>query len=138
MSSKVIVAGVGMIPFAKPGASAAYHEMGAEAGRRALSDAGIGFEAIEQAYAGYVYGDSTAGQKAIYQLGMTGIPIVNVNNNCSTGSTALYLARQAVASGRRRLRAGDGLRTDEARRDRRRCSWIGQVRSRISTRWRTP
>ena len=29
MSSKVIVAGVGMIPFAKPGASAAYHEMGA-------------------------------------------------------------------------------------------------------------
>ena len=99
MSSKVVVAGVGMIPFAKPGASAAYHEMGAEAGRRALSDAGIGFDAVEQAYAGYVYGDSTAGQKAIYQLGMTGIPIVNVNNNCSTGSTALYLARQAVASG---------------------------------------
>ena len=46
-----------------------------------------------------MYGDSTAGQKALYGVGMTGIPIVNVNNNCSTGSTALFLARQAVASG---------------------------------------
>ena len=45
MRSRVIVAGVGMIPFAKPGASAAYHEMGAEAGRRALADAGVGYDA---------------------------------------------------------------------------------------------
>jgi acetyl-CoA acetyltransferase len=99
MSSKVVVAGVGMIPFSKPGASAPYHEMGAEAGQLALSDAGVGYDDIEQAYAGYVYGDSTSGQRALYRLGMTGIPIVNVNNNCSTGSTALYLARQAIASG---------------------------------------
>jgi acetyl-CoA acetyltransferase len=48
---------------------------------------------------GYVYGDSTAGQRALYEVGMTRIPVVNVNNNCATGSTALYLARQAVASG---------------------------------------
>ncbi len=99
MPSKAVVAGVGMIPFAKPGASAAYHEMGAEAGRRALADAGVDYDRVEQAYAGYVYGDSTAGQRAIYRLGMTGIPIVNVNNNCSTGSTALFLARQAIESG---------------------------------------
>ena len=99
MSSRVVVAGVGMIPFAKPGASAPYDEMGAEAGRRALADAGVSYDLIEQAYAGYVYGDSTAGQKAIYRLGMTGVPIINVNNNCSTGSTALFLARQAIASG---------------------------------------
>jgi sterol carrier protein 2 len=99
MSSKVIVAGVGMIPFAKPGSSANYHEMGAEAGRRALADSRIGYELIEQAYAGYVYGDSTSGQKALYGIGLTGIPIVNVNNNCSTGSTALFLARQAIETG---------------------------------------
>ncbi len=99
MASKVIVAGVGMIPFAKPGASAPYHEMGAEAARRALADAGVSYDAVEQAYVGYVYGDSTSGQRALYRLGLTGIPIVNVNNNCSTGSTALFLARQAVASG---------------------------------------
>lgn len=99
MASRVFVAGVGMIPFAKPGASAAYHVMGGEAARMALADAGIAYDAIQQAYAGYVYGDSTSGQKAVYPLGMTGIPIVNVNNNCSTGSTALFLARQAIASG---------------------------------------
>lgn len=99
MSGKAYVAGVGMIPFAKPGASSPYNEMGAEAGRRALADAGIEYGAVQQAYAGYVYGDSTAGQRAIYPLGMTGIPIVNVNNNCSTGSTALFLARQAIESG---------------------------------------
>ena len=99
MSQKVYVSGVGMIPFAKPGTSASYDQMGANAAKLALSDAGIGYGDIEQAYVGYVYGDSTAGQKALYQVGMSGIPIVNVNNNCSTGSTALFLARQAIASG---------------------------------------
>jgi sterol carrier protein 2 len=68
-------------------------------GRLALADAGIAYEDVEQAFAGYVFGDSTSGQKVLYGLGMTGIPIVNVNNNCATGSTALFLARQAVASG---------------------------------------
>jgi sterol carrier protein 2 len=99
MTQQILVAGVGMIPFAKPGASASYFEMGAAAIRLALADAGIGYEQVQQAYAGYVYGDSTSGQRALYEVGMTGIPIVNVNNNCSTGSTALYLARQAIASG---------------------------------------
>lgn len=97
--SDVIVAGVGMIPFAKPGASAPYHEMGTEAARLALADAGLGYETVQQAYVGYVYGDSTCGQRALYHVGMTGIPIVNVNNNCSTGSTALFMARQMIASG---------------------------------------
>jgi sterol carrier protein 2 len=99
MAAAVVVTGVGMVPFAKPGASATYDQMGTAAGRLALQDAGIGYELVQQAYAGYVYADSTAGQKAIYPLGLTGIPIVNVNNNCSTGSTALFLARQAVESG---------------------------------------
>jgi sterol carrier protein 2 len=97
--ARVFVAGVGMVPFAKPGASAPYDEMGAAAGRQALEDAGVAYGDVQQAYAGYVYADSTAGQRAIYPLGLTGIPIVNVNNNCSTGSTALFLARQAVESG---------------------------------------
>ncbi|VTU33049.1 putative acetyl-CoA acyltransferase [Variovorax sp. PBL-H6] len=99
MSNNVFVTGVGMIPFTKPGQHPPYYEMAASATRAALADAGIGYEQIQQAYVGYVYGDSTAGQRALYEVGMTGIPIVNVNNNCSTGSTALFLARQAVASG---------------------------------------
>lgn len=99
MSKNVVVAGVGMIPFKKPGDSLSYYEMGAAAVRLALSDAGIDYAAVQQVYAGYVYGDSTCGQRAVYEVGMTGVPVFNVNNNCSTGSTALFLARQAVESG---------------------------------------
>ena len=99
MTSKAYVAGVGMIPFSKPGASQTYDEMGSTAIRRALEDAAIDYSQVQQAYAGYVYGDSTSGQKAIYKVGMTGIPVINVNNNCSTGSTAIFLARQAIEHG---------------------------------------
>ena len=99
MNQDVFVAGVGMIPFTKPGANEPYPQMAAQATRQALADAGLGYEQVQQAYVGYVYGDSTAGQAALYEVGLSGIPIVNVNNNCSTGSTALFLARQAVASG---------------------------------------
>ena len=98
-AGQVIVAGVGMVPFAKPGASDSYDVMGSRAARLALEDAGLIYSDMQQAYAGYVYGDSTCGQKALYDVGMTGIPVVNVNNNCSTGSTALWLARQAIESG---------------------------------------
>ena len=99
MSKHVVVAGVGMIPFKKPGQSDSYSVMGATATRLALEDAGLPYDRIQQAYVGYVYGDSTCGQTALYKVGVTGIPIVNVNNNCSTGSSALFLARQAVESG---------------------------------------
>ena len=95
----VHVVGVGMVPFTKPGASESYNLMGAQAARLALDDAGVDYALVQQAYVGYVYGDSTAGQAAIYGVGLTGIPVFNVNNNCSTGSSALYLARQAVESG---------------------------------------
>jgi acetyl-CoA acetyltransferase len=99
MSQNVHVVGVGMIPFVKPGANKPYPEMATDALRITLADAGLSYDAIEQAYVGYVYGDSTCGQRALYDVGMTGIPVINVNNNCSTGSTALFLARQAVQSG---------------------------------------
>jgi sterol carrier protein 2 len=88
MGRSVYVAGVGMTPFAKPGKSRDYQEMGADAARAALADAGIDYTQVQQAYAGYVYGDSTSGQATLYHLGLTGIPVVNVNNNCSTGSSA--------------------------------------------------
>lgn len=97
--TSAVVAGVGMIPFKKPGASDTYDVMGADAAKEALRDAGLVYKDIQQAMVGYVYGDSTSGQKALYRVGMTGIPIVNVNNNCATGSTALYLGRQIIESG---------------------------------------
>lgn len=77
-----------------------YPDLAKEAGLKALSDAQIPYSAVEQACVGYVYGDSTCGQRAIYHsLGLTGIPIVNVNNNCATGSTALFMARQLIQGG---------------------------------------
>ncbi|TSD98063.1 lipid-transfer protein [Skermania sp. ID1734] len=99
MSHRVCVAGVGMIPFTTPSRTESYDVMGERAVRAALTDAGVGYDAVQQAYVGYVYGDSTSGQAALYRVGTPGIPVVNVNNNCSTGSSALYLARQAVEYG---------------------------------------
>jgi acetyl-CoA acyltransferase len=88
-----------MIPFATPRKSETYDTMGEKAARAALADAGLNYVGIQQVYAGYVFGDSTSGQAAVYRLGATGIPVINVHNNCSTGSTALYMARQAVEHG---------------------------------------
>lgn len=93
------VIGVGMIPFKKPGQQEPYEIMASRAVLHALEDAGIDYREIEQAYASYVYGDSTCGQTALYQIGLSGIPIINVNNNCSSGATGLFLARQAIESG---------------------------------------
>lgn len=99
MGRPVKVIGVGMVKFAKPGAHEPYEVMAGKAVRAALADADIDYGLVQQAFAGYVFGDSACGQAALYRIGMTGIPIVNVNNNCSSGSSALMLARQAVLSG---------------------------------------
>ena len=100
MGNRTFVIGVGMTRFEKPGAKEGdYPDWAKEAGDMALADAGIAYEEIGQAYAGYCYGDSTYGQRCLYQLGLTGIPVINVHNNCSTGSSALFLARQAVHGG---------------------------------------
>ena len=100
MGRKVYVVGVGMTKFEKPGSRAwDYPDMAKESGTKALQDAGIAYENVEQAVVGYCYGESTCGERALYALGMTGIPIYNVNNNCSTGSTALFMAKQFIAGG---------------------------------------
>lgn len=99
MAQRINVIGVGMVPFAKPGKSDPYNVMAAAAAKAALADAGIPYGDVQQAYAGYVYGDSTCGQRAIYDVGLSGIPVFNVNNNCSTGSSALMLGAQAIAGG---------------------------------------
>ena len=99
MGRRVNVVGVGMTKFAKPGASEDYNVMASKAIKAALEDAKIPFADVEQAFAGYVFGDSTCGQRAVYDVGITGIPVFNVNNNCSTGSTALMLGKQAIEGG---------------------------------------
>lgn len=99
MSNKALIAGVGMVKFAKPGKNEMYDVMGAKAALAALEDAGVPYSAVQQAFVGYVYGNTCSGQTALYSVGMTHIPIINVNNACASGSSAIYLARQAVLSG---------------------------------------
>jgi sterol carrier protein 2 len=95
----VYVLGVGMTKFIKPRGKVDYTELGFEAGVKAMLDAQINYDDVEQGVACYVYGDSTCGQRVFYQFGMTKIPIYNVNNNCSTGSTGLYMGRNMIAHG---------------------------------------
>lgn len=97
--SKVYVIGVGLTHFLKPRGKVSYTELGLHAAVKALVDANLTYDEIEQAYCGWIYGGSTSGQRVLYQLGMTQIPIVNVNNNCSTGSTALWMGRNAIRGG---------------------------------------
>merc|ERR1712002_1225214 len=98
---KTYVVGVGMSKFEKPGRreNFDYPDMAKEAVDKAMADSGLKYTDVEQACVGYVYGDSTCGQRALYPLGMTGIPVYNVNNNCATGSSALFLANQLVTGG---------------------------------------
>ncbi|KAK5702217.1 hypothetical protein LTR17_022525 [Elasticomyces elasticus] len=95
----VYVLGVGMTKFIKPRGKVDYTELGFEAGVKAMLDAQVNYDEIEAGIACYCYGDSTCGQRVFYQFGMTQIPIYNVNNNCSTGSTGLHLGRTMIAGG---------------------------------------
>ncbi|PPQ90269.1 hypothetical protein CVT25_013094 [Psilocybe cyanescens] len=96
---RTFLIGGGCTAFIKPRATRSTEDMGLEAATKALLDAGITYDAVQNAFVGYCYGDSTSGQRALYNLGLTNIPIINVNNNCSTGSSALYQANNAVKYG---------------------------------------
>jgi len=98
-SENCYVLGVGMTKFIKPRGKVDYTELGFEAGVKAMLDAQINYDDVEQGVACYCYGDSTCGQRVFYQFGMTQIPIYNVNNNCSTGSTGLFMARNMISHG---------------------------------------
>ncbi|MFF0398555.1 lipid-transfer protein [Streptomyces sp. NPDC005248] len=97
---KAYIVGVGMTKFEKPETRDwQYWDMVKEAGSAALADAGVRYEQVQQVPVGYCFQASTAGQRAAYELGLTGVPVYNVNNNCATGSTALMIARQFVEGG---------------------------------------
>ncbi|KAL6059420.1 sterol carrier protein 2, variant 2 [Balamuthia mandrillaris] len=99
MGERVFVVGVGLTKFEKAQKGQDYPEMARAAIGMALQDAGLRYEHVEAVVAGYCYGEPTCGQRVAYEMGLTGVPVVNVNNNCSTGSTALFVARNFVKGG---------------------------------------
>jgi acetyl-CoA acetyltransferase len=93
----VCVIGVGMTKFER--CDRDFTDLAGEAIREALGMAKVEPADFEQAFAGYVNGMSCQGQRALYTMGLGGIPVYNVHSYCSTGSSALHLAYQAIASG---------------------------------------
>lgn len=95
---EVSVIGVGMSRFAKqPEISIVDLTQGPILD--ALDDAGVTPEQVQAAYCGSVFGGSSLGQKVLKGVGMTGIPILNLENACSSGSSAFREAWLGVASG---------------------------------------
>jgi acetyl-CoA acetyltransferase len=96
--SDTIVRGVGMHPFGRfPDRTAP--ELGAVAIGEALDDAEIAWGDIEALFCGHMYAKTGAGQRLASLLGRTGIPIINVENACSSGGAAIQMAHQALAAG---------------------------------------
>ena len=96
--TEMVIAGVGMHPFGRfDGVSAV--DMGVVAAREALADAEMTWPQIDAVFCGHMYAGTGAGHKLVQTLGATGIPVVNLENACSSGGAALQAARHAVASG---------------------------------------
>jgi acetyl-CoA acetyltransferase len=93
------IAGVGMTKFGKQG-ERTIEDIGREALIRAMKDASVGREDIEEVFCGSSYGGPLIGQRILRDLGMTGIPITNVENACSSGAAALREAAWAIKAGR--------------------------------------
>ncbi len=94
-SDDVAIIGIGIHPFGRHEATGM--EQGAHAARQALADAGIGWNDVQ-----YAFGGSAAAGNAdtmVSQLGLTGLPFINVANGCATGGSALISAYNAIRSG---------------------------------------
>ncbi len=96
-SSSVVVAGVGMHPFGRFDASTT--DMGVVAVRSALKEAGVGKGGFQAAFCGTAYGGVATGHKVLSRLGMTGMPIVDIEAGCASGGAALMLAAAAIRAG---------------------------------------
>jgi acetyl-CoA acetyltransferase len=98
MSTDIVVAGVGMHPFGRfEGKSAV--DMGVDALREALADATTPWDGVQALFCAHMYAGTGAGHKIATTLGATGIPIINVENACSSGGAAMLAARHALISG---------------------------------------
>jgi acetyl-CoA acetyltransferase len=101
--SEVYLAGVGMIPFGVH-AERILVDMAGEAAGLALKDAGLEPSRVDMGFfasatAAPLFKDVTIGQNVYWQLGLNQIPIFNIENACTSGSAAFYLACNSIAAG---------------------------------------
>jgi len=94
----VYITGVGIHAFGRF-AGHSVTALGAHAVRSALVEAGIGRGGFQAAFCGTVYSGVAAGHKVLTSLGLSGVPIVNVEAGCASGGAALALGAAQVASG---------------------------------------
>uniref|UniRef100_A0A1I8JJG4 propanoyl-CoA C-acyltransferase n=2 Tax=Macrostomum lignano TaxID=282301 RepID=A0A1I8JJG4_9PLAT len=96
---RILITGAGMTRFTRPQASPndslgyEFDQLAEQAAAEALRDSGIEYSSVVAVVASYCYGDPACGQRVAYRLGLTGVPVFNVNNNCSSGSSAIALSR---------------------------------------------
>jgi acetyl-CoA acetyltransferase len=96
--SSVVIAGVGLHPFGRfEGVSTT--DMGVHAVRAALREAGVGRGGFQAAFCGTAYGGVATGHKVLSRLGLTGMPIVDIEAGCASGGAALQLAAGAIRGG---------------------------------------
>ena len=95
---EVYVLGVGLHPFGRFGDKDVI-EIGREAVINAIRDAGLPWQKVGAAYCGTVFAGPMAGNKVLARVGLTGIPIMNVENACASGGSALRAACQSIAGG---------------------------------------
>ena len=104
MTADIFIAGVGMTALGKR-LDQSVKSLTAEAVRTALADAGADTAHIQAAWFAntrqpMLEGQNTVrGQIALRPLGLTSIPVINVENACASGSTALWLAMQWLRAG---------------------------------------
>jgi acetyl-CoA acetyltransferase len=96
--TEVAVAGIGLHPFGRF-EERTTTDMGTAAVRAALADAGVGRGGFQAAFCGTAYGGVASGHKVLGRLGMTGMPIVDVEAGCASGGAALMLAAAAIRAG---------------------------------------
>src|SRR3989442_12850390 len=94
----VCVIGVGMTKFER--CQRDFTDLVREAVNGALQMSGVAPEKLEQAFAGYVNGMSTQGQRALYSMGIGGLPASHIPHHRSPRAPGLHLRYHAGRAGR--------------------------------------
>jgi benzoylsuccinyl-CoA thiolase BbsB subunit len=104
----VVIAGAGIVRFGSY-PDTPHYVLATNALRNALADSGFSWKDVQAAFCGSVYQGTGSGHQALREFGLTGIPIINNENACSSSAVALNLGYQAISSGVYDIVCGYGI-----------------------------